>query len=303
MLSHCSFEMTDEITYFYTPMNPKLSLALGIVCISFSPIFVKLADASPVVCAFYRILFGWIFLLPYCLNKKNINIKRKDLALALIGGLVFAADITLWNVSLKMISATVSTLLANLAPVWVGLISYILFRKKAGSLFWIGTGVAVAGMLILVGLRDVLHLQFGLGFVFAVVASMLYAIYILITKNILKRIGTITFMFYNMLAALVFLFIICLINGDTLIHYSATNWLYFAGMGIVCQLLGWLAINYSIRYLESTKVAITLLSQTVVAAVLAGILLNEILGLHEIIGSLVVLAGIAITFLKPQTVK
>jgi drug/metabolite transporter (DMT)-like permease len=284
-------------------MNPKLSLALGILCISLSPIFVKLADASPVVCAFYRIVFGWIFLLPYCLNKKNLKIKRKDLILALIGGLIFAADITLWNLSLKMISATVSTLLANLAPVWVGLISYFLFRKKVEKLFWIGTGVAIAGMLILVGLRHVLHLQFGLGFVLAVVASMLYAIYILITKNILKRIGTITFMFYNMLAALIFLFAICLVNNDDLIHYSAANWFYFAGMGIICQLLGWLAINYSIRYIDSTRVSITLLSQTVVAAVLAAVMLNEILGTHEIIGSLIVLAGIAITFLKPQTAK
>jgi drug/metabolite transporter (DMT)-like permease len=284
-------------------MNPKLSLALGIICISFSPIFVKLADASPVVCAFYRIFFGWIILVPYCLSKQNLKVKRKDLTLALIGGLVFAADITLWNLSLKMISATVSTLLANLAPVWVGLLSYMLFRKKAGKLVWIGTGIAVAGMLVLVGLQNVLQLQFGLGFVFAVVASMLYAIYILITKNILKSMGTITFMFYNMAAALVFLFIICLINNDTLIHYSAVNWFYFAGMGIVCQLLGWLAINYSIRFIDSTKISITLLSQTVVAAALAAVMLNEILGTHEIVGSLIVLVGIAITFLKPQTAK
>jgi drug/metabolite transporter (DMT)-like permease len=74
-------------------------------------------------------------------------------------------------------------------------------------------------------------------------------------------------------------------------------------MGIICQLLGWLAINYSIRYIESTRVSITLLSQTVVAAVLAAVMLNEILGTHEIVGSLIVLAGIAITFLKPQAVK
>ena len=284
-------------------MNPKLSLALGILCISLSPIFVKLADASPVVCAFYRIFFGLIFLVPYCFIKKNLKVKRKDLVLALIGGLVFAADIALWNLSLKMISATVSTLLANLAPLWVGLISYFLFRKKVEKLFWIGTGVAIAGMLVLVGLREVLHLQFGLGFLFAVVASMLYAIYILITKDILERMGTITFMFYNMLAALVFLFVICLINNDTLIYYSTANWFYFAGMGIICQLLGWLAINYAIRFIESTKVSVTLLSQTVVAAVLAAILLNEILSTHEVVGSLIVLAGIAITFLKPQTAK
>ncbi len=65
-------------------MNPKLSLALGIIFISFSPIFVKLADASPIVCAFHRIFFAWIFLLPYCLYKRNLKMERKDIILAMV---------------------------------------------------------------------------------------------------------------------------------------------------------------------------------------------------------------------------
>lgn len=284
-------------------MNPKLSLAIGILCISFSPIFVKLADASPLVCAFYRIFFAWIFLLPYCLYKNNLKIARKDLLLALIGGLVFASDIAVWNLSLKMISATVSTLLANLAPVWVGLLSYILFRTKSGWLFWTGTGVAIGGMVVLVGISNLLHLQFSLGLVYAVAASLLYSVYLLLTKDILKRISTIPFMFYNMLAAGIFLFILCIIYGDGLVHYSTPTWLYLAGMGIICQLAGWITINYAISHIESTKIAITLLSQTVVAGILAAFLLHESLALKEIIGSVIVLAGIAVTFLKPRPIN
>src|SRR4051794_7940392 len=101
-------------------MNPKLSLAFGIICISFSPIFVKLADAAPTVCGFYRLLFAFVFLAPYCIYKNNLKMERKDILLSFVGGLLFAADIALWNQSIKIISATVSTLLANLAPVWVG---------------------------------------------------------------------------------------------------------------------------------------------------------------------------------------
>jgi drug/metabolite transporter (DMT)-like permease len=169
-------------------MNPKLSLVLGILFISFSPIFVKLADASPVVCAFYRIVFAWVCLLPYCLYKRNLKMERKDIVLALLSGLVFATDVAVWNVSIKMISATVSTLLANLAPVWVGLLSYLLYKKKSGWLFWLGTAIAIAGMVILVGIANVLQLKFNLGIVLAVTASVLYATYILITKDVLKRI-------------------------------------------------------------------------------------------------------------------
>jgi drug/metabolite transporter (DMT)-like permease len=279
-------------------MNPKVSLAIGIICISFSPIFVKLADASPVVCAFYRIFFGWMLLLPYCLFKQNLKMARKDIILALIGGVIFASDIAVWNMSIKMISATVSTLVANLAPVWVGLLSYVVLRKKSGKLFWIGTCVAIAGMIVLVGVTNLLHLQFNIGLVYAVVSSLLYSIYILTTKDILKRISTIPFMFYNMLAAGIFLLLICELTGSNLFQHSAATWFYLVATGIVCQLVGWITINYAIMHLESTKVAITLLSQTVVTGLLAVLLLNERLELKEIIGSVIVLAGIAVTFLK-----
>jgi drug/metabolite transporter (DMT)-like permease len=281
-------------------MNPKLSLAIGIVCISFSPIFVKIADASPIVCAFYRIFFGWIFLLPYCLYKNNLKMQRKDIMLAMIGGLIFASDIAVWNLSIKLISATVSTLVANLAPVWVGLLSWLFFRKKSGWLFWVGTGIAVTGMVVLVGVSNLIHLQLNIGIVYAVVSSMLYAIYILTTKDILKRISTVPFMFYNMLAAGIFLLIISLILGDELLHYNIKTWGSLVAMGLICQLTGWITINYAISHLESTKVSITLLSQTVVTCLLAVLLLNETLAAKEIIGSVIVLAGIAITFLKPK---
>jgi drug/metabolite transporter (DMT)-like permease len=69
-------------------------------------------------------------------------------------------------------------------------------------------------------------------------------------------------------------------------------------MSLICQLAGWLTINHTLRFLESTKVSIALLGQTVIAGFLAILLLKERLELKEIIGSIVVLAGIGVTFLK-----
>jgi drug/metabolite transporter (DMT)-like permease len=284
-------------------MNPKASLIIGILCISFSPIFVKLAGADPLASGFYRIFIAWLCLLPYCIIKGYLKISRKDLIIALIGGVVFGADIAVWNLSLVKISATVSTLIANLAPVWVGLISYLVFKKKSGKLFWIGTVVAILGMIILVGYQNILSLQFNIGIPLALLASLFYAIYIVITRGILQKISTVTFMFYNMLAGSVFLFVINLFLHNQLVAFSTTAWLCFLGMGLLCQLAGWLTINHTLRFLESTKVSIALLSQTVIAGFLAILLLNETLELKEIIGSVIVLGGIAITFLKKTKVK
>jgi len=279
-------------------MNPKASLIIGIICISFSPIFVKLAVSPPVTSGFYRIFIAWVFLAPYCIFKGKLKISRNDLWIAILGGVVFGGDIAIWNLSLMKISATISTLIANLAPVWVGLLSYLILRKKSGALFWIGTWIAILGMVILVGYQHILHMEFNIGLVYALIASLFYAIYIMITKGILRKISTVTFMFYNMLGASVFLLLICLFEHNELINFPVATWLNLLGMGLICQLAGWITINYSLHYLEATKVSIALLSQTVLAGIWAMILLNEKLEFKEIAGSIVALAGIAITFLK-----
>jgi drug/metabolite transporter (DMT)-like permease len=282
-------------------MKPKLSLAIGILCISFSPIFVKLAASPAITSGFYRIFIAWLFLLPYCIFKRKLKTNRRALIITIIGGVVFGADIALWNISLLKISATVSTLLANLAPVWVGLMSYLLFKQRSGRLFWAGTFVAIIGMVILVGYQNILSLEFNPGILYAVAASMLYAGYLMITKGVLKHINTFTFMFYNMLGAAVLLLTAALLRGDALVGFNTPTWGCFLGMGVLCQLIGWLTINHSLRYLESTKVAIALLGQTVIAGFLAIALLGEVLHVKEIIGSVIVLAGIAVSFLKTSS--
>ncbi|MCC8411127.1 DMT family transporter [Mucilaginibacter sp. UR6-1] len=284
-------------------MNPKASLALGIIFISFSPIFVKLAAEPAITAAFYRIFMAWIFLLPYCIFKGLLKIGRKDLLITIICGIIFAADIAVWNISILKISATVSTLLANLAPVWVGLISFFILRKQTGKLFWAGTIIAIAGMVVLVGYRNIIELHINQGVMLAVLASFFYSLYIVTSKGVLQRVNTLTFMFYNMLASMIFLLVLGLGGGYNLTRFPTATWLYFLATGLICQLAGWITINYAIKFLPPTKVSITLLSQTVVTGLLAAVMLHEKLGVTEIIGSLIVLGGIAITFLKPSQSK
>ncbi len=286
--------------FYQRCMNPKVSLAAGIICISFSPIFVKLAAEPALVAAFYRIALAWLVLLPWCLYRNLLRITAKDLWITLLCGLIFASDIAVWNISLLKISATVSTLLANLAPVWVGLISYFILRKQTGRIFWIGTCIAIAGMIVLVGYQNIMALQVNSGVLLAVLASFLYACYLVTSRGVLQRVNTITFMSYNMLAAALFLGALALGNQHDLLHFSTAVWGYFWATAIICQVAGWLTINYAIRHIPSTTVSVTLLSQTVVAGLLAVWLLNEQLGAKEIVGSLIVLAGIAVTFLKPS---
>lgn len=70
------------------------------------------------------------------------------------------------------------------------------------------------------------------------------------------------------------------------------------GLAIISHLLGWMAINYALGHISSTEASIGLLSQSVLTAVLANIILGEVLVSYQIGGGIIVLAGIGIVYLK-----
>ena len=282
-------------------MNPRLALALGIICISLSPILVKGMPVPGLSSAFYRIFIAWLVLMPFCLlTGKLKSISAKDKRIAVLGGLIFASDIAVWNESIRLSSATVATLLANLAPVWVGIISAVFLKARPALAFWAGTAVAFSGMVLLAGFSTLKNLDFDLGFSLAVLSSVFYACYILLTKDVLKRIDTLTFMAWNMLAASAMLLVLCLVFQEPLAGFSLPSWGGLVALGLVCQLAGWITINYAIQHLEPTNVSLSLLSQAFVTGLLAWVFLHEELTLSIITGGLIVLAGISITYLKPH---
>ena len=117
-----------------------LALAAGILCIGFSAIFVKLAGVPGPVSAFYRILIAGMVILPWWLFRGSSLPSRRDLFLTLAGGVFFALDLALWNTSLLLTSAATATLLANNAPLWVGLGAVFLFRERLSLYYWLGLG-------------------------------------------------------------------------------------------------------------------------------------------------------------------
>jgi drug/metabolite transporter (DMT)-like permease len=80
--------------------------------------------------------------------------------------------------------------------------------------------------------------------------------------------------------------------GTSLTGYSRSTWLALAGLGLISQLVGWLAINYALGHLRAAPVSVCLLAQVVVTALAAMPLLGEYLKINQVLGGVLVLAGI-----------
>lgn len=95
-------------------MTRLLALA-GVLSISFSAIFVRLADVSPSTAAFFRAGYAIpvLFLLRSLVRAQDYRSTR-DRQAALASGLFLAIDLALWHQSIRLIGAGLATVLANI---------------------------------------------------------------------------------------------------------------------------------------------------------------------------------------------
>lgn len=285
--------------------KPRLALAIGIMCISIFPILVKLELTPGLISAFYRMAFAFILLLPYVIFSKKFKIpKTPVLLLALLCGVLFGSDVAVWNIAIQESSATQASLLTNLSPVWVGVTSFIFLTPKPKTNFWIGTFVALIGMITLVGFHFFANLDFDRAFVFAVLSGIFYAVYLLISKNVLAKTDVFSFMILSLFASSIYLGVICIWAKEPFTGFSSAGWGVLLLQALVCQLAAWLLISYSTQHMKATRISLSLLAQAVLTSLLAYVFLGENITLQMVLGGIVLLFGIRITFYeKPILLK
>jgi len=267
-------------------------LLLGILCISWSAILVKIANISGFGSGFYRLLFGTIGILPIWFYFRKPITDWRGVKVAIICGIFFACDIALWNTSIMLSKASISTLLANLAPVWVGIGALLFMKEKPTKIFWIGTIISILGVAVIIGMKDISGASLTIGNILAIIASVFYGAYLLTVRKGRNTLDTFSFTTISMVASTIVLGIICLISNTQLSGFSNTTWISLIILGLIPQVLGWLAINQALGHIKPTVVSVSLLSQTVFTALFSIPMLGEILTIREIGGAVIVLGGI-----------
>src|SRR5579871_2914326 len=128
------------------------ALVGGILCIAWSAIFVRWTDIPGPASAFYRLLIPALVLAPtWIIDRRTPRVDGRTLAIICCGGAFFALDLAFYNTSILKTSAANATLLGNNTPIFVGLIAWLIFRKRPSGEFWLGLALAVAGSLVIVG--------------------------------------------------------------------------------------------------------------------------------------------------------
>lgn len=287
-------------------IHPYIPIFIGVIAVSLSAIFVKLANADAGVIAFYRMLFSVLIMAPVFFWKYTNEIKRlskRDWIFSGIAGVFLAFHFILWFESLNYTSVASSTVLVTLQPLFAFAGTYFFFKERL-SIKTILSGVIAIGGAVLISWGDFRISGTALfGDILALIACALVTAYLLFGQDVRKRLSLVTYTFVVYGISTVTLFFYVLLKGESFGPYPANEWLWFVMLAIVPNLLGHTLFNWSLRYVSTNVISIAILFEPVGAAILAFYIFNEYLISTQIIGGLIVIVGILLFVIDIKRLK
>ena len=133
----------------------RLTGLAGIAIISFSAIFVRLAEVSPTTAAFFRAAYAIpaLFLIWMVIRHRDRRDSRSRW-LAFASGILLAIDLSFWHQAIAWIGAGLGTVLGNTQVVFVGVAAWILHKERPSQFTLVTIPIVFLGVVLISGLGD-----------------------------------------------------------------------------------------------------------------------------------------------------
>ena len=291
----------------YRPWFPYLVLLGGVSVASTAAIMITSLIGEGVgllAIATGRLGFAALILTPIALAKSRDELRRlsrREIGLALLSGVFLAIHFAAWISSLAFTSVASSTALVTTNPIFVALVSWLIWRERLGRVALIGIALSFLGSL-LIALSD----RSGgsgsnplLGDFLALVGALFVTGYLLAGRELRRHMHILPYIWLVYSTAAVILLLWMVIAGQTLLGFHV--YLLLLALAVGPQLLGHTSFNWSIKYLSATFVAVAILGEPISSTVLALILLpNQQLQALQLAGGLVLMLGITVATLAER---
>jgi len=284
-----------------------LQILAGAFMISFSAIFVRLADVPPTTSGFYRVFFGFLFLFIIAGLKKDLVMPSlQRFFFTAFCGLAFALDLFFWHESIFFIGPGLATLLGNFQVFLLAAIAISFFGEKARPRFLISLPLAISGLFLIVGLDwHKLSETYKTGVYFGLLTAVCYTVYLLSLRKIQSEGGqspVFSLMQVSFFCAL-FLGLKMTISGDTFFIPNAKSLFALIGLGLFSQTIGWLLIASALPKVQASLAGLILLFQPSLSFVWDVLFFDRPTSLLNWVGVLITLSAIymGLTGKTPRT--
>jgi drug/metabolite transporter (DMT)-like permease len=282
-----------------------VALVFGALVIATSPILVRLAACGPAAAGFWRLGFATPLLALMAVGAPRFGgvgaggIGTPSRAM-LLAGLWFALDLGCWHYGIRYTSVANATVLPNLTPVIVTLVSWFAFRERPRAVFLIGMATAIAGAVLMA--EAARSAPAGpaphLGDFLSAATAVWYALYFIAVRSARLARSTLSVMLWSCLVGAPLLLIAAAVLREQILPATALGWAAAVGLGLT-HVFGQGSIAWALGRLPASTASVTVLVQPVAAAVLAYFIFGETLTPLQALGGAVALAGVVIAQQAP----
>lgn len=266
-------------------------------------------NIPPLVLAFWRDAFtaGFLFLVLRLFSPQLLRVKGRHLIYLIIYGLIVALFNSLWTLSVALNGAAIATVLVYSSGAFTALLGWWLLKESLGWIKLLVVVFSLGGCTLISGVWDTGAWQTNLvGILAGILSGLCYALYSLFGRSASQRgLNPWTTLLYSFGFATGFLLLFNLLPGQPLpgaatypadffwLGNSFTGWGILFLLAIGPTLVGYGLYNVSLVYLPSSVVNLIATLEPVFTAIIAYFLLGERLSGIQLLGSGIILTGIA----------
>lgn len=280
----------------FPPFNPYIAVVIGVIAVSTSAIFVKLANGAPAgMIAFYRLFFAVLFMLPTILFKYRAEIRsisKRDWLLLTLSGVFLALHFILWFESLNYTSVASSVVLVTLQPIFAFVGTYFFFGERFSVAAIISMVITLIGSFIISwGDFQISGLAL-LGDMLALLGAVTVTGYFLLGQQLRRSLSLMTYSFivYGISSFTLLLYNVILQNN--FIGFPADHWIWFLALAIFPTFLGHSLFNWALRWMSTSTISMAIVFEPIGATILAYYILGEVVTPFQWLGGTIVIFGL-----------
>ena len=280
-----------------------MAIALtGGTIISFAPILYIVSESNALTGAFFRMFYALPFLGLYIWYRGSEDPRDFNTRLIAIGaGIIFSLDFASYHSAVNWIGTGIGTLIGNSQVLIVTLMSWWLFGERPNRYIIFSLPIVMIGLLLVSGIWD--EEPYGAYPVRGVVAGILTAIFysgfLIVYRFANKDLAPAANLQFDSTAGCALgLLVLGLLPLQALyvepidfqLSWPMHGWLLL--LAILSQVIGWLAIAYSLPRLPAVHTSFAILLQPVLTIVWGILLLSESPSIQQAIGMTLILGSI-----------
>lgn len=264
---------------------------------SYSIVFLRVFIALP-------ILIFWLFLA----DKKLFYVKIKDIWIFFGAGVLGTLGLNLsYNYSITELSLSLSAILLSLAPIFVVIFSYFLFKEKITKVKVSCMILAIVGSILASGIFESTSMQWSFkGLIVGLFSAVFYSLYSIFSKIAMeKKYDALTITLYSTLAITIVLF--PMNDWEFVERIIAVNPLkmttFMVAHSLCTCIFPYALYTISLKYMDAGKASILCSCEPIAATIFGIFFYNEIPTILSLIGLIIVLVALAILSLSGKKTK